>query len=472
MDRARGAEVSVSAFDQPWWQRYRDMLRWSDLVVLLWTLGAVPVLAPTVTGPVTPDRQVSYTVLGALVWHCCLGLVGSRNRQVLGAGTGEFSRLLVVTAHLVGVVAVVAYLAQDELVRAYLLVAAPIGTATLLLSRMLWRCWLVAARRAGGWSSRVLVVGDGAGLTLVADRLARSPGSGYTVVGTFRAGTVSADEDRVRSILRAARRLAVSTVAVAAGESLGPGALRRLGWTLEGTGIQLVVVPGLTAMSVGRLANRPVDGLPLLCVDEPCFTGVARCAKRVVDIVAALVGCVLLAPLLVGIGIAIMVDSGRPVFYRQWRIGRHGRRFRIWKFRTMTADADRRRAELVPRNESGGPLFKIRDDPRVTGVGRLLRRCSLDELPQLWNVLVGHMSLVGPRPPLREEMLCYAKETRRRLLVRPGMTGLWQVSGRADLTWQEGVELDLYYVDNWSFPADLAILCRTVRAVVVGRGAY
>lgn len=457
--------------DQPWWERYRDILRCSDLVVLLWSVGSVPVLAGT-AGRLAPGRQVLCSIVVALAWYGCLGVAGSRGRHVLGAGCREFTSILVVTAHLVGLVAVLAYLDRDDRVRGYLLVAVPIGTTALLVTRWGWRLWLRALRRTGDWCSRVLLVGDESRVTLVAERLTRSPASGYTVVGTYQAARTGADQQRIRSILRTARRLSVSTIAVTAGDALGPVALRQLGWLLEGTGIQLAVVPGLTSTAGGRLANQPVDGLPLLCVTEPCFTGAGRLAKRALDVVGSLLTGLLLAPLLLAVAVAVVLDSGRPVFYRQWRIGRHGKPFRIWKFRTMTADADRRRDELATRNHCGGPLFKVRDDPRVTTVGRLLRRCSLDELPQLWNVLVGHMSLVGPRPPLRDEMLRYAKETRRRLLVRPGMTGLWQVSGRADLTWQEGIELDLYYVDNWSFAGDLVILGRTARAVIGGHGAY
>jgi len=192
----------------------------------------------------------------------------------------------------------------------------------------------------------------------------------------------------------------------------------------------------------------------------------------VVDRTGAALGLLLLAPLFFGLALAVRLSSPGPVFHRQTRHGRHNRPFTMWKFRTMVADAEARREQLSTANESEGPMFKMRRDPRVTRVGHALRRTSLDELPQLLNVLRGDMSLVGPRPPLPDEVSRYDERELRRLAVRPGLTGLWQVSGRSDLSWQETVSLDLWYVDNWSVATDMGLLARTVRAVTDGRGAY
>jgi exopolysaccharide biosynthesis polyprenyl glycosylphosphotransferase len=216
---------------------------------------------------------------------------------------------------------------------------------------------------------------------------------------------------------------------------------------------------------------RPVEGLPLLYVEEPTLSGVAWLVKNLMDRAVAALGLLVLLPLMVIIGVAIRMSDKGPVFFRQRRVGREGKTFSVWKFRTMYVDAEERLAALVDQNETDGLLFKIKNDPRVTPVGRVLRASSLDELPQLINVLLGEMSLVGPRP-LPAEDGDFLGDVRRRLLVRPGMTGLWQVSGRSDLSWDDAVRLDLYYVDNWSLTFDLTILWRTVGVVLGSKGAY
>ena len=254
----------------------------------------------------------------------------------------------------------------------------------------------------------------------------------------------------------------------------GPARLRRLAWQLEGTDTDLVVAPGLMEVAGPRLHIRPMTGLPLLHVEEPEFAGARRVVKAVVDRSLATLAFVLAAcRCWRRSGLAVRVSSPGPAIFQQVRIGRDGKEFTMLKFRSMYVDAEKRRAELEQRNERAeGLLFKIRDDPRVTPVGRFLRRYSLDELPQLINVLQGKMSLVGPRPPLPEEVARYEDDVRRRLLVKPGLTGLWQISGRSDLDWDESVRLDLRYVENWSFTLDLMILWKTMSAVVRGRGAY
>jgi exopolysaccharide biosynthesis polyprenyl glycosylphosphotransferase len=248
--------------------------------------------------------------------------------------------------------------------------------------------------------------------------------------------------------------------------------LRRVGWLLEGTGVDLVVAPALTDVAGPRIHTRPVAGLPLIHVEAPEFTGGRKLVKYTVDRAMALLATLLVLPLMLVIAIAIKLDSRGPVFFRQVRVGQGGREFGVYKFRSMVINADRMLNHLTGHNETDGLMFKMRRDPRITRVGRFLRKWSLDELPQLFNVLLGHMSLVGPRPPLPAEVARYSGDVRRRLLVKPGMTGLWQVSGRSDLSWEDGIRLDLYYVENWSLAADLSILWKTTGAVLRGRGAY
>jgi exopolysaccharide biosynthesis polyprenyl glycosylphosphotransferase len=248
--------------------------------------------------------------------------------------------------------------------------------------------------------------------------------------------------------------------------------LRKLSWQLEGSGIELLVSPGLVEIAGPRLHIRPFVGLPLLAIEEPVFSGWKKVLKGALDRVGAAVAIILVAPVLAGIAVAVRLSGPGPVLYRQERVGASGTVYTMLKFRSMVDGADAKLTELLAQNEGNGLLFKMRNDPRVTPVGRWLRRFSLDELPQLFNVVGGSMSLVGPRPPLPQEVERYDTSIRRRLLVKPGLTGLWQISGRSDLSWEESVRLDLRYVENWTLALDLLILWKTASAVIRSRGAY
>jgi exopolysaccharide biosynthesis polyprenyl glycosylphosphotransferase len=280
---------------------------------------------------------------------------------------------------------------------------------------------------------------------------------------------VIAGLDRVADVVQ---RYEADTVAVLSCPEMSGAGLRDLAWELEKTGTDLCVAPALLDVAGPRTTIRPVAGLPLLHVDHPEFTGLRRLIKAAFDRAMALTALLLLAPLFILISSVIRLTDGGPAFFRQTRVGRDGRAFMVFKFRTMVVDAEARKAQLISLNESDGVLFKMRRDPRVTRVGVLLRRWSLDELPQLINVLIGDMSMVGPRPALPQEAALYGDHVRRRLAVKPGITGLWQVNGRSDLTWDESVRLDLRYVENWSFMLDLQILWKTWSAVFRGSGAY
>ena len=273
-------------------------------------------------------------------------------------------------------------------------------------------------------------------------------------------------------ILAAADRHAVEVVAIATDPELAGQLLRRLSWALEQRGIELIVSPGIIEVAGPRISVRPVAGLSLLHLERPSVSGGPHLMKAVFDRIVALGFIVLLAPLLIGLALAVRVSSPGPVLFRQQRVGRAGVEFTMLKFRSMYSDAEQRLGDLYALSDGNGVIFKMRDDPRMTPLGRWIRRFSLDELPQLFNVLRGDMSLVGPRPPLSEEVALYAADDSRRMLVKPGITGLWQVSGRSDLSWDESVRLDLRYVDNWSMTLDLLILWKTVRAVIYGAGAY
>ncbi|MEU8297911.1 sugar transferase [Micromonospora sp. NPDC048909] len=418
-----------------------------------------------------------------LAWLVSLKALGCYDDRVIGYGADEYRRVSTASLRLAGGIAIFGYIADVGVSRGFLGISFALGTIGLEVARFAARKRLHRARSKGsGWSRKVLVVGDTAHVLELVHTLRREPYAGYHVVGACipdallapvaqRLGDVPV-VGSFRGIPEAATAIGADTVAVTASGELTGTRLRRLGWQLEGTGIDLVVAPALTDVAGPRIHTRPVAGLPLIHVEAPEFRGVRKLVKGFVDRAAATVALTLLLPLLGAVALAIRLDSRGPVIFRQTRVGQGGREFGVWKFRTMVVNADELLAELVARNETDGLMFKMRDDPRVTRVGRLLRKWSLDELPQLVNVLLGQMSLVGPRPPLPSEVARYDGDVARRLLVKPGMTGLWQVSGRSDLSWEDGIRLDLYYVENWSLAADLTILWKTFGAVLNSRGAY
>lgn len=422
---------------------------------------------------------VAYVLL-PLSWLVVLWGNGAYDRRYLGLGTDEFKRVVRAS---VTVAATVSFLAFATVTKPSRMTVgtALLGTMLLIvILRYLARSVLhVMRRRSGHATHRMLLVGTLPEALEVHRAVTRHPSAGLLPVAitvTDGYAAVRGLQTPVpvyagRDILSLVRQLNADTIAVCGSASAEPGELRRLAWQLEGTGVDLVVAPQLTDIAGPRVHIRPIEGLPLLHVEEPTLSGVAWLVKNLLDRVAAGALLLALAPLFIAIAIGIRFSDRGPVFFRQPRVGHEGRTFRVWKFRTMYCDAEERLAALVDQNESDGLLFKMRQDPRVFPFGRFLRASSLDELPQLINVLWGEMSLVGPRP-LPADDGDFLGDVRRRLLVRPGMTGLWQVSGRSDLSWDEAVRLDLYYVDNWSLAYDLAILWRTIGVVLARKGAY
>jgi exopolysaccharide biosynthesis polyprenyl glycosylphosphotransferase len=415
-----------------------------------------------------------------LAWIAVLALSRCYEARFVGNGSEEYKRIGNASVRVVAVVALVSYGFKLEVARGFLGITLPLGLLLLLLERYAARMLLYRARRAGRCSHRVLVVGATSHVEELVRQLRREPMAGLRVVGACLSGGRGALDvgepvpvvGTLSSVVQAMAAVQADTVAVAASPGINAEALRRLSYELEGTGVDLLVAPALTNVTGTRISIRPVAGLPLLHVDEPELAGGRRLLKGAFDIAIALVLLVLLTPLLLVLSLLIRATSRGPVLFRQTRVGRDGRPFSLWKFRSMYADAEARLAELTHLNESDGLLFKLRNDPRVTPVGRFLRKYSLDELPQLVNVVRGQMSLVGPRPPLPSEVEKYEGHTHRRLLVKPGITGLWQVSGRSNLSWEDTVRLDLHYVENWSLGLDLTVLAKTLVTVVRGSGAY
>jgi exopolysaccharide biosynthesis polyprenyl glycosylphosphotransferase len=460
-----------------WEVRYVRSLVGADLLAALAAGGVA--FGARFGNAVTPyNRQyLIFTALLPLLLLASLTLNRAYERRFLFVGTDEYQRVLRAGLAMTAMTAIVSYAFEFELARGYVALALPLATAISVGSRFALRKHLHHRRARGEGLRRVIVVGHELAVVGLAHQLNRERYHGLEIVGCClppaHDGAVGMPVygtfDDVGEAVEAAR---ADTVIVLSCPELDGHMLRRLAWRLEREDIDLIVASSLVDVAGARTTVRPVDGLPMLHVEHARLSGAARAVKSAFDRFGALCGLIALAPLLLIVAIAIKLDSRGPVLFRQVRVGKDGREFSIVKFRTMHSDAEAVKASLAHLNENDGVLFKMRDDPRVTGVGRRLRRLSLDELPQLLNVLGGEMSLVGPRPPLPEEVAAYPSDMRRRLAVRPGITGLWQVSGRSDLSWDEAVRLDLRYVENWSFSLDCVILLRTLSAVCRSSGAY
>ena len=471
-----------------WQRRYAAKLMLTDTVVVC----AAVVLAqyfrfgPTLSPPGYPEYYVpGFSVLFTILWLSALAGFHTRSPRLTGTGIEEYRRVVSASFWTFGAIAIVTLLLKLDIARGYLAVALPGGALGLALSRGMWRGYLARKRANGGYQTAVLAIGELDAVANLAKELTRNPLDGYQVVGIGipgygppRGEHISVNGRMVPIIggeaqaLEAIRTCGADTVAIAGTEHFGVRGIRRLLWDLEPMGVDLVVSTGVMDVALSRLVMRPNAGLPLLHIEKPQYQSAKRFEKRAFDFFFALTALTVTLPILLIAAIAIKITSRGPVFYCSERIGIDGRPFAMLKFRTMVEDADKQLATLLDANESDGLLFKIRDDPRVTAVGKLLRRFSIDELPQFINVLRHEMSVVGPRPPLRREVEAYDCEVIRRLLVKPGITGLWQVSGRSDLSWNEAVRLDQSYVDNWSMVGDLLIIAKTIRAVFDRTGAY
>lgn len=472
-----------------WQHAYAQHLRVSDSVIVC----ASVILAQTVrfgdfqnTSGYSDPVMTLLSFLFAALWLSALAIFQTRSTRIIGAGIDEYRRIGSASFWTFGIIAMVTLLAKVDLARGYLAIALPVGTVGLLISRSAWRKHICGKRALGQCQTKVLAIGDRQAVSHLAHELARSPRGGSVVVGVCipgygpgRGNTLTIGGRQVPILgdethaVAAIRSCGADTVAVTQTDHFGMHGIRELMWQLETMDVDLVVSPGVMDVTEARLTLRLTNGLPLLHVEKPQYEGAQRFQKQAFDFLFSLAALVGTAPLLVMAAIAIKLTSKGPVFYPAERIGIDGKPFTMLKFRTMTDGADKQLDRLLALNEgAGGMLFKIRQDPRVTPVGRILRRFSIDEFPQFINVLKGDMSVVGPRPPLRREVDNYDGDVKRRLLVKPGVTGLWQVSGRSDLSWEESVRLDLSYVDNWSMAGDLMIIAKTVKAVVTSHGAY
>lgn len=469
-----------------WERRYRTRLRVTDTVIVLVTTVVTSLVTLGAFYPelllADPWIMARIPVVAAVTWLVALAAFHTRAAGIVGSDATEYKRVAHASGLAFGLLAIAFVIFQWQGIRSQLLFALPVGLLALLVGRWSWRQWLLRKRRFGHYASRAIVVGNRDDVEYVIRTLQADPRHGYIVVGTTLADD-DGDELRVdaqrfavvgslNTIGQMAGQLSADTIIVASRPEGDPDFVKRLSWQLEGTAAELVLSSRLADVAGPRISLRQVDGLPLIKVRIPTYEGGRHMLKRALDVAASAAALLLVAPLFPIIALAIWIDNRGPVFFRQLRIGRDGREFRMVKFRSMRTTAEQELAALLDENEGSGPLFKLKEDPRVTRVGRILRKYSLDELPQFWNVLVGDMSVVGPRPPLPSEVTAYDGTVFRRLYIKPGITGLWQVSGRSDLSWEDSVRLDLRYVENWSVMSDLMIMWRTAKVMVAPKGAY
>lgn len=487
-DLTEAAAPRTSAHSSTHWSRaYADRLAVTDaLAIAIAVAVAYAVRFPlggeaVVSGEFSPSYLTVSVVLFA-AWFGALTVGRTRDRRLVGTGPGEFTRVAQVTWHLFATVAIIGFLFRMEIGRGYLGIAAPLGVGLVLAGRLGWRGWLHRRRDGGLDRSPVLVVGPLNKVGALIDEFHRNPRAGYEVVGVCVSGMAPPRGHQVHGVpvlgtqedaARVACERAVAAVAVAGSDAMTGDAARRLAWDLEGTGVDMALTLSLTDVAGPRVLMQPVNGLPLVYVDEPRFTGSKYVVKSLFDWAAALAITVLISPVLLALAVIVKATSRGPVLYKQERIGKDGQPFDVLKFRSMQMDAHERLAEVLAAEGvvEVGAFYKPKNDPRVTPVGRVLRRYSLDELPQLFNVLRGEMSLVGPRPQIEAEVATYDRAANRRLLVKPGLTGLWQVSGRSNLDPEAAMRLDVTYVENWTLFGDVMILARTFRALVAGDGA-
>lgn len=455
---------------RPWHESYRTRLLISDAVVLVWVVyGTQIVWFGTGNAQLSLLRDlrftaVSYWLTSAILvalWLLALSLADTRTPGVVGTGMTEYVRVIDSSLVLFGVIAIVAFLFRVDIARGYLLISLPAGILLLLLVRWLWRQWLVAKRRVGKCASGVILIGSPASVAQVGHELQQRRDTGYLVVGAclppddHEAGIPTTDADipvlgTFDDLTRVLDDTGADTVLVTSSDALPPEKVKQISWSLEAGRQHLLLAPGIADVAGPRIHTRPVSGLPLVHVETPRFSPGQRFGKRMADLIVSLVAVVVISPLLGILALAVKLSSPGPVCVRETRIGYHGRPFTMLAFRTAREDDD----GTVP-----------------TALGRWMHRHTLDDLPQLFNVIGGTMSLVGPRPPLPGEVETYTDASLRRFLVKPGITGLSQISGRENLAWEDAVRLDLSYVENWSLAGDVAIVIKSAKAALLGRAA-
>lgn len=472
-----------------WERRYARKVLATDILVVVGSVGAAQLLRyglslAELQIPVTDQTRfaIDYTLISAALtcgWLLVLSIFDTRDPKIIGLGPDEYKRVVNATFATFGALAIIAFLMKSQIGRGYLLIALPIGLLLLLVSRWVWRKRLHQQRRRKKNVYQTLIVGERSKCEHVARELARSQYAGFKMLGALTGK--GSPEDLIPGlpvigsfvdIIPTIDAYDIDKLIMISTDAISPEEMRHIGWALESRKVDLIVASALTDIAGPRIHSRPVSGLPLIHVEYPAFEGRKQFTKRMFDLATSSLLLVFLSPLLLILATTVRLGSPGPAIFTQKRVGMKGHHFRMLKFRSMVVDAEEQLPGLLDSTGSNDMLFKLKRDPRVTKVGAVMRKYSLDELPQLLNVFKGEMSLVGPRPPLPREVDRYEDWVHRRLLVKPGITGLWQVSGRSDLSWEDSVRLDLYYVENWSMVGDLLILVRTIKTVIAPKGSY
>lgn len=433
-----------------------------------------------------------FSITLVVVWLVTLAAQQCWDPDLAGNGAEQIQRVVVASAWVFGAIAGLALVLQlyPYIARGYLLIALPTGLLGLMLVRLSLHRGLMRRRQNGECGLEVVVLGMPQSIPALVDCFSRNQAAGYSIAGVCVPGFASdgaqpigrkimtatrpvpilGNEDDVERVLEATNAAALI---VTSAEHLGHERMRKLTWRLGAMDIDMIVAPGMADISGPRLKVRPLDNLPLFHIAPAKHDNASLLQKRVFDLILGSIACLFLLPLIAIAALAIKLDDGGPVFFRQERVGLRGRTFRIIKFRTMVVGAENRQnEEREEHGKSDAVFFKSANDSRITRIGRILRSTSIDEIPQIFNVLAGTMSLVGPRPLVPGEGSSVMDYVERRSLIKPGVTGLWQVSGRSDVSGEERIRLDHSYVDNWSLAQDFVIILRTIRAVLARDGAY
>lgn len=414
-------------------------------------------------------RNIVLSILLLFFWLFFLWFNGSRKINILGFGADEYKKIINATLLSFTSVAFTSYIFKLEISRLFVLTAFPFGLLVLLISRRLLRKSLLRDRKKGKYLSQVLLLHSGES-DPVELRLNLAQHAGFNIISKIAIDKVQ--DFKVDEVVENAIKNKCNQIIIGQTALISASDLRQLGWALEGKDIDLIVAPAVTEIAGPRLKVSNVEGLPLLHLEQPTFSGISIFTKRVLDLTLSILFLIIFFPIFLIVSLVIKLNDRGKIFYLQKRIGQNNKEFIVYKFRTMHEGSHEQRETVMSNTNKDPRLAKNPQDPRVTKPGLFLRRWSIDELPQIFNVLKGQMSLVGPRPPLVEEVNKYEKSDKRRLLVKPGLTGLWQVSGRSELDWEDAVRLDLYYVENWSLTLDILIIMRTAAAVWRGEGAY
>ncbi len=456
---------------------YRNRLIITDSIMIAVVIGVGLLVSSRASEwTINPTLAIYGTPVAiGFLWLALLVVRGSYNRKIIGLGTEEVRRAVSATLVLFAVIAGLSYLIRADISRAYAFASIPLGLVLIGFSRFGWRQWLYRERKSGKFLSRVIVIGSQRTSQTLADRLDQESYAGYQVVDQIHLPnnheSNSEFEGWLNRIDGAISRHDATAIAIDPGDDAPYEIIRQLSWRLEGRNLDLLISPGSLDIAGPRLSVRPAAGLPLLHLDEAVLSRSQRASKRSLDIFGSLVAITVFSPIMLISALVVRITSHGPVIYKQLRVGRAGQTFTMLKFRTMHAQADTLVKELREEHKLTNPMFKLTNDPRITKFGGFLRRWSLDEIPQLFNVLGGSMSLVGPRPHPLDDVDRYQSEAFRRLALKPGMTGLWQVEGRSELSWEQALQLDLHYVEKWSLESDLFLLAKTTKAVILRSGA-